>query len=176
MQCVAVCCSVLQISYLHILQIDSITTRTSGVFVYYMIICVYYMIKCVYYIPYILCYIYNIRISYGAIARLQVFLVYMCGIWHMCILYIIHSLMYISYIRISHMAAAQLQVLLVHMCIIRCICRTYSHTYIISRYSTVQQYNCEYFWCILGCGNGGGGGNFSKVKRLVPRWIGTQKR
>ena len=28
----------------------------------------------------------------------------------------------------------------------------------------------------LGCHNGGGGGNFPKVKRLVATWIGTQKR
>ena len=29
---------------------------------------------------------------------------------------------------------------------------------------------------MLGCNNGGGGGNFSKVKRLVANWIGTRKR
>ena len=29
---------------------------------------------------------------------------------------------------------------------------------------------------MLGCNNGGGGGNFSKVKRLVAKSIGTQKR
>jgi len=91
-----ICCNthvlvyILYISYLHIMQSDSITTRTSGVFVYYMI-------KCVYYIPYILCYIYQIRISHGATARLQVFLVYMCVIRHICILHTIHTLMYISY-------------------------------------------------------------------------------
>jgi len=28
----------------------------------------------------------------------------------------------------------------------------------------------------LGCNNGGGGGNFSKVKRSVAKWIGTQNR
>jgi len=28
----------------------------------------------------------------------------------------------------------------------------------------------------VGCNNGGGGGNFSKVKRLVAKCIGTQKR
>ena len=27
-----------------------------------------------------------------------------------------------------------------------------------------------------GCYYGGGGGNLSKVKRLIPKWIGTQKR
>jgi len=27
----------------------------------------------------------------------------------------------------------------------------------------------------LGCDNGGGGGNFSKGKRLVAKWIGTRK-
>jgi len=27
-----------------------------------------------------------------------------------------------------------------------------------------------------GCNNGGGGGNFSKVKRFVAKWIGTQKQ
>ena len=32
---------------------------------------------------------------------------------------------------------------------------------------------CE---CMLGCNNGGGGGFFSKVKRLVAKWIGTRKR
>jgi hypothetical protein len=30
--------------------------------------------------------------------------------------------------------------------------------------------------CVLGCNNGGGGGNLSKVKRLVAKWIGTRKR
>ena len=30
--------------------------------------------------------------------------------------------------------------------------------------------------CVLGCNNGVGGGNFSKVKRLVQKWIGTRKR
>ena len=29
---------------------------------------------------------------------------------------------------------------------------------------------------VLGCNNGGGGGNFSKVKQLVAKCIGTQKR
>jgi len=29
---------------------------------------------------------------------------------------------------------------------------------------------------VLGCNNGSGGGNFSKVKRLVSEWIGTRKR
>ena len=29
---------------------------------------------------------------------------------------------------------------------------------------------------ILGCNSGGGGGNFSKVKRLVPKRIGTRKQ
>ena len=29
---------------------------------------------------------------------------------------------------------------------------------------------------ILGCNNGGGGGNFSKVKLLVAKWIGARKR
>jgi len=28
----------------------------------------------------------------------------------------------------------------------------------------------------LGCNNGGGGGNFSQVKQLVAKWIGTRKR
>ena len=29
---------------------------------------------------------------------------------------------------------------------------------------------------MIGCNNGGGGGNFSKVNRFVAKWIGTQKR
>ena len=29
---------------------------------------------------------------------------------------------------------------------------------------------------LLGCNNGGGGGNFSNVKWLVANWTGTQKR
>jgi len=29
---------------------------------------------------------------------------------------------------------------------------------------------------IIGCNNGGGGGNFSKIKRLVATWVGTWKR
>ena len=29
---------------------------------------------------------------------------------------------------------------------------------------------------LLGCNNGGGGGNVSKVKRLVVKWVGTRKR
>jgi len=29
---------------------------------------------------------------------------------------------------------------------------------------------------LLGCDNGGGGANFSKVKRLAAKWIGTRKR
>jgi len=28
----------------------------------------------------------------------------------------------------------------------------------------------------LGCNNGGGGGNFSKVKQIVAKWEGTRKR
>jgi len=28
----------------------------------------------------------------------------------------------------------------------------------------------------LGCNNRGGGGNFSKVKRFVAKWVGTRKR
>jgi len=29
---------------------------------------------------------------------------------------------------------------------------------------------------LLGCNNGGGGGNVSKVKRLVVKWVGTRRR
>jgi len=29
---------------------------------------------------------------------------------------------------------------------------------------------------VLGFNNGGGGGNFSKVKKLAAKWIGTQKQ
>ena len=29
---------------------------------------------------------------------------------------------------------------------------------------------------MVGCNNGGGGGNFSKIKRLVAKWIRTRKR
>jgi len=36
--------------------------------------------------------------------------------------------------------------------------------------------NIVSFIGLLGCHNGGGGGNFSKVKRFVAKWIGTQKR
>ena len=34
-------------------------------------------------------------------------------------------------------------------------------------------YVCMY---MLGCNNGGGGGFFSKVKRLIAKWMGTRKR
>ena len=29
---------------------------------------------------------------------------------------------------------------------------------------------------LIGCNNGGRGGNFPKVKRLVAKWVGTRKR
>jgi len=39
-------------------------------------------------------------------------------------------------------------------------------------YKCVQQRSLK----LLGCNNGGGGANFSKVKRLAAKWIGTQKQ
>jgi len=37
----------------------------------------------------------------------------------------------------------------------------------------VIEKNCEE---LIGCNNGGRGGNFPKVKRLVAKWVGTRKR
>jgi len=36
--------------------------------------------------------------------------------------------------------------------------------------------NIHIYTHLLGRKNGGGGGNFSKVKRLVAKWVGTRKR
>jgi len=47
--------------------------------------------------------------------------------------------------------------------------RTHTHTYMLNTDSSDET-------GMLGCNNGGGGGNFSKVKRLVAKWIGTRKR
>ena len=49
---------------------------------------------------------------------------------------------------------------------------THTYTHIHTHSTPITLHHCD----MIGCNNGGGGGNFAKVKRLAAKWIGTRKQ
>jgi len=103
---------------------------------------------------------------------------------HMCILYMHIWRMYISYVYIwicTQFALSHVKYIFLNIRSWRNP-RTQKTTmtkqtgYVTHVYTIYVYVNVRVYSYTLGCNNGGGDGNFSKVKRLVAKWIWTRKR